>query len=378
MCSLARRMSAAPDTRPLQIAVEGLYATEGLTDGGGRFLSNTLRALARRDDVEATAYVGPSTRDPVRAIDGLAGVVELPAGGRVARLLSQHVRLPRSARRHGADALLCLGNYAPLAGGPPVAAFVQNLLMAQHDPSYGRARAAYRQIARRGLARADQIAAISEAMASDLSAAMGLPAGRVQVVRAGVDYASWSAPADPPAGAPAPYLIAVGTIWSYRDYPLALDALAASGLPHTLAIAGGAPPEKRTPLEEHARAAGLGDRLRILGVQSQEELRRWYAGADALIATSSLEAFPLSPLEAMAAGVPVVATARSGYPEAIGDGGLLAEPSAAALAEALRRAIAPEERRRLVAAGRARARELSWDACADGLVAACRAAVDAR
>ena len=368
--------AADSQRRPLRVAVEGLYATEGLTDGGGRFLSNALRALGRRDDVEVAAYVGPSTRDAVRAIPGLADVVELPAGGRAARLLSQHVRLPRAAGRRGADALLCLGNYAPLAAGPPVVAFVQNLLLAQHDPSYGRARAAYRQVARRGLARAAQIVAISEAMARELSDAMDLRDGRVKVVRAGVDSELFGAPAEPPPDAPAPYLIAVGTIWSYRDYPLALDALSRSGLPHTLAIAGGAAPEERATLEAHARERGLGDRLRILGVQSQEDLRRWYAGADALIATSSLEAFPLSPLEAMAAGVPVVAAARSGYPEAIGDGGVLADPTPAALADGLRRAVDPGKRERLVAAGRARAAELSWDSCAAGLVDACRAAVN--
>jgi glycosyltransferase involved in cell wall biosynthesis len=367
-------MTTVADDRPLRLAVEGLYATEGLTDGGGRFLSNVLRALARRGDVQATAYVGPSTREAARAIDGLAGVVELPAGGRGARLLSQHVRLPRSARRRGADVLLCLGNYAPLAAGPPVVSFVQNLLLAQHDPSYGRARALYRRLSRRGLARAVQIVAISEAMADELSKAMGLEPGRVQVVRAGVDSETFGRPADPPAGAPEPYLIAVGTIWSYRDYPLALDALADSGLPHTLAIAGGAPPEERERLEAHARERGLDGRLKILGVQSQDDLRRWYAGADALIATSSLEAFPLSPLEAMAAGVPVVAAARSGYPEAIGDGGVLADPRPDALAAGLRRAVDPAERERLVAAGRARAAELSWDRCADGLIEACRAA----
>jgi glycosyltransferase involved in cell wall biosynthesis len=368
-------MTGAADQRPLRIAVEGLYATEGLTDGGGRFLSNALRALARRHDVDVTAYVGPSVRDAVRAIDGLAGVVELPGSGRAGRLLSQHVRLPRAAKSDGADVLLCLGNYAPIAPGPPVVSFVQNLLLAQHDPSYGRARALYRQLARRGLRRATQIVAISQAMADELTKAMGLEPGRVKVVRAGVDSATWGPEADPPPDAPSPYLIAVGTIWSYRDYPLALDALAESGLPHTLAIAGGAPPEERAKLEAHARERGLDDRLRILGVQSQDELRRWYAGADALVATSSLEAFPLSPLEAMAAGVPVVAAARSGYPEAIGEGGVLAEPNPAALADGLRSAVDPAGRERLVAAGRARAAELSWDRCAEGLVEVCRAAL---
>jgi hypothetical protein len=44
---------------PLKLAIEGLGATEGPTDGAGRYLSGLLTALGRRTDVSTIAYVGP-------------------------------------------------------------------------------------------------------------------------------------------------------------------------------------------------------------------------------------------------------------------------------------------------------------------------------
>ncbi len=359
----------------VKIAVEGLYATEGTTDGAGRFLTSLLAALGRREDVEVLALVGPSTYAAVSEIDGLAGVVPIGGEGRAGRIAAQHVRVPREAHRRGADALLCLGNYAPLVHALPTVAVVQNLLLAVVMNEYGRARALYRRFSARHLARhSDAVVAISQLMADELVRSTPRAAGRVSVVAPGVDVPFFAAAAEPPAGAPEPYLLAVGTVWAYRDYGLALDALARSGLPHTLAIAGAAAPEERARLEAQAASLGLRDRLRLLGAIPPEDLRRWYAGADALIATSRLESFALSVLEAMAAGTPVVAVERSVYPETAGGAAELAAPEPEALAGALKRALEPGRRAELVASGRERAAGFTWDRSAEGLVSVCRTA----
>jgi glycosyltransferase involved in cell wall biosynthesis len=361
--------------KPLRIAVEGLYATEGTTDGGGRFLTSLLTALGRRDDVEIVALVGPSTHDDVAKIDGLAETVLVDAETRGARLAAQHVRLPRIARAHGADVLLCLGNYAPLAPGIPVVTVVQNLLLAISRPEYGRLRALYRRGSARFLARrCERIVAISETMRAELERSTPSTRGHVDVVPPGVDLDYFGAPSSRPIGAPEHYLLAVGTVWNYRDYPLALAALADSGLPHELVIAGPADAEARAGLESRARELGLNGRLRLLGAVSPEDMRSWFAGADALVATSQMESWGLSVLEAMAVGTPVVAAARTVYPETVGDGGLLVEPEAAALGAALARAVDPAERAALIAAGRERAAQFTWDRCAQGMVQVCRTA----
>jgi glycosyltransferase involved in cell wall biosynthesis len=375
----------------LRIAVEGLGATVGPADGAGRYLLGLLGALARRDDLRVTAYVGPSMRESVSGLD-LDEVVVLP-GSRARRLAAQHSTVPRAAARAGADAVIYLGNYAPLRGGPPAVCVAANLLLAVDDPglgvskaqrgavdrarmaSFGRARAAYRRFARSQLERrARVVVTISETLAEALERVAPGLRGRIRVVRPPFNVAEVLAtPARRPDDAPSEYFLAVGRPWGYREYPLALEALAASGLPHSLVVVGEAPAEERAPLEEHARRLGLEGRIRFAGlVDDPALLRGWYEGAAALVATSRIEAFGYPLGEAMALGVPVVAVNRTAFPEIVGDGGLLVEPTAATLADALRKAVQPEERERLAALGRRRAAAYSWDDCAAELVAICR------
>jgi glycosyltransferase involved in cell wall biosynthesis len=345
----------------------------GLTDGAGRYLNGLLTALGRRDDVAVSAVVGPSVAAPAAAIPGLERILALPGRAAPGRLLSQHTLTPVIARRWGADAVLYTGNYLPLWPGPNAVAIVQNLLLAMPTNEYGRARAVYRRWMRDHIARrAGIVATLSRFAATELERAAPSVAGLLEVVHPGVDVEFFGAHAEPPRCAPQPYFLAVGTAWAYRDYPLAIDALSQSGLPQHLVIVGEVPPDRRTELEEHARQRGLRDCLHLPGVLAAQEVRRWYAGADALLATSRTESFALPVVEAMAAGVPVVAAARTVFPETVGDAGLLARPTSPALADALERSVAHDERARLIAAGVRRAREFTWERCADRLVELCR------
>jgi glycosyltransferase involved in cell wall biosynthesis len=80
----------------------------------------------------------------------------------------------------------------------------------------------------------------------------------------------------------------------------------------------------------------LGDRVQLLGYRT--DVRDLLAAADLFVLASAFEGLPVSIMEAMSAGLPVVATAVGGVPEAVEDGvtGLLVPPrDAAALADAL-------------------------------------------
>ena len=119
-------------------------------------------------------------------------------------------------------------------------------------------------------------------------------------------------------------------------------------------IAGEGP--ERSALEAQARTLGLADRVVLLGYR--DDVCDLLASCDLFVLPSLFEGLPLSVLEAMAAGKPVVATAIGGTDEAVvhGETGLLVPPAdAASLAKAIRTALSdPRLSQRLGAAGRAR------------------------
>jgi glycosyltransferase involved in cell wall biosynthesis len=124
-----------------------------------------------------------------------------------------------------------------------------------------------------------------------------------------------------------------------------------------LQIAGAGP--ERPALDEDIRALGLNDAVRFLGWQA--DLAPWLAGWDIFVQPSLEEGLPIAAMEAMAAGLPVVATAVGGTPELVEDGktGWLVPPGdPAALVQRIRALLLnPEQARVIGAAGRARVRE---------------------
>ncbi|MDP9421149.1 MAG: glycosyltransferase, partial [Actinomycetota bacterium] len=94
------------------------------------------------------------------------------------------------------------------------------------------------------------------------------------------------------------------------------------------------------------------------------------AGATVLAYPSRYEGFGFPPLEAMAAGVPVVATAAGALPEVVGDAAVLVKVGDGdGLAGALASLLDDAERREaLVAAGRRRVARYRWDRCAEDLM----------
>jgi glycosyltransferase involved in cell wall biosynthesis len=99
---------------------------------------------------------------------------------------------------------------------------------------------------------------------------------------------------------------------------------------------------------------------------SDETLPALYRAAKVFAYPSLFEGFGLPPLEAMACGTPVVTSSTSSLPEVVGDAGLLVDPyDEEALANAMMTLLCDQElRRRLIAAGVARAREFTWEAAA--------------
>jgi glycosyltransferase involved in cell wall biosynthesis len=364
---------------PLRLAIEGLGATEGPTDGAGRYLSGLLTALAQRTDVRVSAYVGPSMRETVRHVAGLDRIVVLPTPSRASRIAVQHLVLPALAKLHGADVVIYPNNYVPSLSFQPSLAIVQNMFLAHPDQAAGRARAVYRTYMRwLIMLRAHSVVAVSSAMARELERVAPRLAGGVHVVYPALDIEFFRSAAQVRHDIDQPYLLAVGTVWPHRDFELAIRALARSPLPHRLVVAGAAPSGETDRLRQLAKDLGVGRRLQFLGVVSPSLMPRWYGGASALVATSKRESFGMSVAEAMASRTPVVAVRRTVYEETVGDAGLLIDPTPEALAAAMVQVTEPTTRQQLIAKGDERVAMFNFSRYANQLVALCHRCVESR
>ncbi|MEV4260380.1 glycosyltransferase family 4 protein [Kribbella sp. NPDC049584] len=192
-----------------------------------------------------------------------------------------------------------------------------------------------------------------------------LPRDQVYVVRPGADMAEVAA-----GSVSGGRLLCVGAITPAKGPDVLLEALAmvddpawrcvfVSSLELDLEFVDG--------LRRQAKDRRLADRVCFAGPLTGAELESAYAEADALVLASQFETYGMVVTEALARGLPVVATEVGGVPEALGhasDGsrpGLLVAPrDPHALAQALRRWLGdPLERARLRAAARSRRLTLS-------------------
>ncbi|MDT0308889.1 glycosyltransferase [Streptomyces sp. DSM 44917] len=194
--------------------------------------------------------------------------------------------------------------------------------------------------------------------------AMGLPPERISVVPCGVDpdHFTPEGPAAPRTGG-RHRLLQLGRLVPRKGAEVSLAALAR--IPDAeLVIAGGPGPEELAGdpdvrrLRAAARAHGVADRVLFTGGVPRDEVPRLLRSADLVLCPADYEPFGIVPLEAMACGVPVVASAVGGQRDTVADpatGRLVPPGDPDALAEAVNALLAaPEERAARGAAGRRR------------------------
>src|SRR5207237_4371829 len=114
------------------------------------------------------------------------------------------------------------------------------------------------------------------------------------------------------------------------------------------------------------RAAGIADRVRLIGYVNDDELRALYSSCRAFIYPSLYEGFGLPPLEALACGAPVIASRIAALEETIGDAGILVDPlDIHSLVAVITDVFENEkQRKKLIAAGPAHAARFSWEKAA--------------
>src|SRR5690606_21157977 len=196
---------------------------------------------------------------------------------------------------------------------------------------------------------------------------MGVPRHQISVIPSGVDSATFS-PLGPgaPRSANSPRILTVGRLVERKGFEDVIRALRL--VPKAEVVVVGGPPAdelRDDPEAERLRAVavdfGVDHRVHLVGAVPRGEMPLWYRSADVLVCAPWYEPFGLTPLEGMACGVPVVATAVGGLMDTVVDGftGELVPPrDPNALGRALRHLLADPVRRLAYAtAGVDRARQ---------------------
>lgn len=297
-----------------------LFVLPDADRGGAQRVAVTLaNALAAMEGVEVrlalfSADVGSASIDPE---------IDVVAFGSP-RLRSSFARLFSEIRRTRPDVVFSTLGYinTPLSVAravlPKRTALVfreANLPSIALDAAHGAG--AYRWIYRRFYPLADAVIASSERMADEFRRDFGLPRERLRVLPNPVDVdairaAVRGAERDPNDGV---RFVSCGRLERQKGLDRIIGSFASLGESVVWDIVGEG--SQRSALEAQARAAGLGARVRFHGRLSEP----WslISEADAMLMPSRFEGMPNAALEALACGVPVIATPESGGVEELAE-----------------------------------------------------------
>jgi L-malate glycosyltransferase len=183
--------------------------------------------------------------------------------------------------------------------------------------------ASYWAITKFSIEKSDRITAVSHQLQRETINAFGCSGCKVEVIHNFIDPAVYDRARYP--GALSNVLAAPGKVLmhvsNFRPVKRTVDVIrvfakVADVMPATLVMVGDGP--DRGLAQEEARILGVADRVQFLG--RIENVAPLLAGADLFLLPSEQESFGLSALEALACGVPVVASCAGGIPEVVQDG----------------------------------------------------------
>jgi glycosyltransferase involved in cell wall biosynthesis len=345
----------APPWEDAPVARLGLDVTWLRPDrlsGAERYALELVPALAALAPGEVVLFGRPGLPAQLAQLD-----VERHDAQLIGQVAVEQAWLPWAAARARVDLLHTLGSPTPVLWRGLAAMTVHDATPWLHPDGPG-VRWYARPLYPQALSRAAAIFTVSEAAREDLVRAAGAPRDRVFVTPNGVDHRLFDL--RPVEGPRAPYLLAVGTFEPRKNLPVLVEAfrlLRREGRDLDLVVVGRRGWSQGLPLGD------LAPHVRLTGVVPDAELHGLYAGAACFVMPSLHEGFGLPLAEAMAAGVPAVASDIPALREVGGETVRYADPrDPEGLAAAVRAALDDREGSALrAAAARGRARRFRWE-----------------
>lgn len=372
---------------PVHVGVNLLWLVPGVVGGSEEYTTRLLRAVSEAGpaDVRVTLFALASLIDahPDLAERFDVETIDISGRSKPRRIAAEVTWLSRRARRAQLDVIHHAGGVmAPTPGLDGVASVLtihdlQPLLMPENFSALKRRWLAI--MVPRSAARADLIVTPSDPASQSVIDHLGIDPSRVLTVPHGVE------PPRPVSDASiaevrhryridGPMILYPAITYPHKDHIALIEAFAAVARSRpevTLVLTGGAGPSERDVVDAIARS-GAGSQVRRTGRVPWSDLHTLYAAATAVAVPSRFEGFGAPALEAMAAGVPLVATDATALPWVAGDAALLVAPGdAPGWVDALTALLDdPELVRERGAAGLARSAAFGWNRAAHALLGA--------
>jgi glycosyltransferase involved in cell wall biosynthesis len=345
----------------VRIAIDGRELV-GRPTGVGRYLSELLSAWDQLPVAASHEFIlcVPGSLDLGRyARLNVSSLVSAGSG----TLWEQRV-LPKLVASAGADVLFSPAYTCPLWSPVPIALVIHDVSFAAH-PEWFSWREGLRRRTLTWLAarRAARVITESDFSKREIVRCLGIEASRIEVIYLGASAVH------EPAAQREPVVLYVGSLFNRRHIPELIEGFrrAAARSPEIrLEIVGDNRTSPRVDVDGLIAASGMGGRLQWRSYVPDADLAALYGRASAFAFLSDYEGFGLTPLEAMAADIPVVVLDTEIAREIYGDAAVyVRRPDPDMIAAALERVLADrDERARLIEAGQERVQRFSWRECA--------------
>ena len=333
----------------------------GQRTGVGRYLQEILTAWGDLPGAAAHEFV-LCAPERVEAPSSLRASVSTAHGRGT---VWEQVALPRLVKSAGADVLFAPGYTGPLRGTVPLVVTIHDVSFVAHPEWFSwREGLRRRKLTQWSAHRAARVVTVSDFSKREIVRHLGISQANVEVIYSG---ATMLPPAPRVDGAP--FVLYAGSIFNRRHLPELIegfDLVAKQSPDIRLEIVGDNRTRPPVDLDALIGRASAARRIRARSYVSDADLSALYATASVFAFLSDYEGFAMTPLDALAAGVPVVLLDTEVSREIYGPAATYVErPDPALIAAALERALFDQhERTRVLNAAAVQLERYSWRECA--------------